>query len=109
MKLDNLPPAAIDWTKIPVVITRGASGEAKARTRRFDVTQLRFVEYSPGYIADGWCSKGHIVFVVAGAAIIEHANGERLSLVAGMSYQVGDGGPAHRLSSPAGATLFIVD
>jgi quercetin dioxygenase-like cupin family protein len=67
------------------------------------------VEYSPGYRADHWCQKGHILLCLAGEIETELADGRRFVLRPGMSYQVADNAEAHRSSSRTGATLFIVD
>jgi hypothetical protein len=67
------------------------------------------VEYSPGYRADHWCQKGHILLCLAGELETELADGRRFVLRPGMSYQVADNAEAHRSSSRTGATLFIVD
>ena len=67
------------------------------------------VEYSPGYLADHWCSKGHILLCLAGELHTELADGRTVVLRPGMSYQVADGAEAHRSRTTTGATLFIVD
>jgi hypothetical protein len=88
----------------------GATGTATARTRRFGDTQLRLVDYSAGYLADHWCDKGHVLLVVAGSLVIEHQDGRRYDLTAGMSWHVADdGAAAHRVVCEKGATVFIVD
>lgn len=79
------------------------------RTRRFGQVRLRIVEYSPGYVADHWCSKGHVVHCVQGEFTSELRTGKRQVLHQGMTYVVGDGNVAHRSSTESGATLFIVD
>jgi quercetin dioxygenase-like cupin family protein len=70
---------------------------------------VRVVEYSPGYIANHWCAKGHVVYVLSGEIISEQRSGTKFTLSAGMSYLVGDDSDAHRSYSPNGAKLFIVD
>jgi len=65
-------------------------------------------EYSPGYIADHWCSKGHILLCVHGELITELEDDRRYLLTSGMSYQVADHDAPHRSSSTRGATLLIV-
>ena len=70
---------------------------------------MRLVEYTPGYRADHWCRKGHILFCVDGELHTELADGRRYTLTAGMSYQVGDDAEPHRSSTAVGARLFIVD
>jgi quercetin dioxygenase-like cupin family protein len=67
------------------------------------------VEYSPGYLADHWCSKGHILLCLDGQLETELEDGRRFTLTAGMSYQVGDNAEPHRSSTAIGAKLFIVD
>jgi quercetin dioxygenase-like cupin family protein len=67
------------------------------------------VEYSPGYLADHWCDKGHILLVLEGSITTEFKDGSRVVVHAGESYQVADDTRAHRSSTAEGASLFIVD
>jgi quercetin dioxygenase-like cupin family protein len=67
------------------------------------------VEYSAGYKADHWCSKGHILLVLEGELRTELEDGRVTVLKPGQSYQVADGAEPHRSSTAAGARLFIVD
>ncbi len=68
------------------------------------------VEYTPGYLADHWCDKGHILFVIEGELTTELKDGRTFKLTAGCSYQVSDfGDAAHRSITQTGAKLFIVD
>ncbi len=67
------------------------------------------VEYTPGYLADHWCVKGHILLCLTGELHTELADGRTFKLVPGMSYQVADDAEPHRSSTEFGATLFIVD
>ena len=67
------------------------------------------VEYTPGYKADHWCTKGHIILVLEGELITKLQDGREVVLTLGMSYQVQDGGEAHRSETITGAKLFIVD
>jgi hypothetical protein len=67
------------------------------------------VEYSPGYVADHWCEKGHIILCVGGELNTELKDGRSFTLTPGMSYQVADGRDAHRSRTVKGARLFIVD
>jgi hypothetical protein len=110
MKLTNFSPDSTDWSKIPACVHAGASGTATERKRQVGELQLRVVEYSAGYVADHWCSKGHVIFVVAGDFTIEHQDGRSFMLTAGMSYHVADDDrAAHRARSDHGATIFVVD
>ena len=67
------------------------------------------LEYSPGYLADHWCEKGHILFCLEGELQTELEDGRTFVLTPGMSYQVADNGEPHRASTAAGAKLFVVD
>jgi hypothetical protein len=110
MKLENLPLGITDWSRVPASVQPGESGTATARTRQLGDIQVRVVDYSGDYVADHWCRKGHIVFVVAGGLVIEHQDGRRYTLTPGMSYHVADDdGPPHRALSGEGATVFVVD
>jgi quercetin dioxygenase-like cupin family protein len=46
------------------------------------------VEYTPGYLADHWCVKGHILLCTDGELETELDDGRRFTLKPGMSYQV---------------------
>ena len=110
MKLDGLPIGAVDWRQVPAVGHAGETGSATARSRDVGGVQLRIVQYGAGYRADHWCAKGHIVHVLAGELTIEHDDGRRFELSAGMSWHAPDAtGPPHRVLCEAGATVFIVD
>jgi quercetin dioxygenase-like cupin family protein len=67
------------------------------------------VEYSPGYRADHWCDKGHVLLVLEGELHTELKDGRVFILRPGMSYEVADGAASHRSSTPTGAKLFVVD
>ena len=72
--------------------------------------QVRVVEYGVGYVADHWCHKGHILFVLTGTLTIEHDDGGSYDVAAGESWHAGDDqGAPHRVVCPDGATVFIVD
>ena len=109
MKLMRMAEAVTDWSRLPATAAPVASGAAQVRARQLGDIQLRLVDYGTGYLADHWCSKGHVLLCVAGELETELADGRRFTLRPGMSYLVGDGAEPHRSSTAAGATLFIVD
>lgn len=109
MKLENLPFGLTDWSSIEPTEHKGDSGFALWRTRHFGEIRVRMVEYSPGYIADHWCVKGHILLCLEGELITELADGRKFTLSPGISYQVADHAEPHRSQTSAGAKLFIVD
>ncbi|AOB29619.1 hypothetical protein AKI39_01375 [Bordetella sp. H567] len=109
MKLSDIPFGTTDWSAIEATEHAGTTGKALWRTRQFGDIRVRMVEYTPGYLADHWCSKGHILLCLSGSLDTELEDGRRFTLRPGMSYQVADGAEAHRSSTAAGAVLFIVD
>jgi len=109
MEIIELPFGVTDWSAVEPSEHLGATGRALWRTRHFGTMRVRMVEYSPGYLADHWCTKGHIVLCVEGRFEAELADGRVFVLTPGRSYQVADGAEPHRSSTATGATLFIVD
>jgi hypothetical protein len=67
------------------------------------------VEYSPGYLADHWCQKGHIVHCLEGAFDSELKDGQSFHLTEGMTYVVSDDLSSHRSSTNVGVKLLIID
>jgi hypothetical protein len=109
MQMPPIPFGITDWAEVETTEHPGESGTATWRTRQFGSIRVRRVDYSPGYRADHWCAKGHILFCLAGELHTELADGRHYTLSPGMSYQVGDEAEAHRSSTATGAALFIVD
>lgn len=109
MQLSDIPFEITDWRRLEATEHAGEVGVARWRTRQFGAVRVRLVEYSPGYRADHWCQKGHILFCVAGELETELADGRLFRLGPGMSYQVADNAEPHRSRTATGATLFIVD
>jgi quercetin dioxygenase-like cupin family protein len=109
MKIADIPFGITDWSTIERTAHPGETGIAYWRTQRFGEIRVRMVEYSPGYLADHWCGKGHILLCLDGELHTELADGRVFTLRAGASYQVADGAEPHRSSTESGAMLFIVD
>jgi quercetin dioxygenase-like cupin family protein len=109
----NIPALAFTttaWSSVPATEHPGETGMALWRTLEIGDVRVRVVEYSPGYLADHWCDRGHILYVLEGELDTELKDGRRFKLTSGMSYQVSNHGDApHRSSTRSGATLFIVD
>lgn len=109
MKMTDIPFGTTDWADVPTTRHEGDAGFATWRTRQFGELRVRMVEYSPGYVANHWCSKGHILLVIEGEMETELADGRVFKMTPGVSYQVADGAEPHRSSTRTGARLFIVD
>ncbi|WP_075257814.1 DHCW motif cupin fold protein [Herbaspirillum camelliae] len=109
MKIANLPFGTTDWSQVPATEHPGVTGKAWWRTCQFGELRVRMVEYTPGYLADHWCVKGHVLLCLEGELHTELEDGRSFVLKPGMSYQVADGAEPHRSSTEVGAKLFIVD
>jgi quercetin dioxygenase-like cupin family protein len=109
VQLSDIPFGTTDWSAVEPTEHRGETGRATWRTRQFGAVRVRMVEYTPGYFADHWCSKGHILLCLEGELHTELEDGRSFTLTAGMSYQVADRAEPHRSSTQTGARLFIVD
>ena len=109
MQLMSIPFETTDWSDVPVTVHPGEQGSATWRTRHYGEIRIRVVEYSPGYLADHWCSKGHILYCLDGELRTELQDGRAFVLTPGVSYQTADGETPHRSSTATGARVFIVD
>jgi hypothetical protein len=109
MKITEIPFGITDWSQIKPTEHKGETGVASWRTRDFGNLRVRMVEYSPGYLADHWCVKGHILLCLEGELTTELKDGRKFLLKPGMSYQSSDDAEPHRSFTLTGAKLFIVD
>ena len=109
MRIDNLPFGTVDWNQVEVTTHAGITGEARWRTRRFGDVRVRMLEYTPGYSADHWCSKGHFLSCLEGELETKLADGRSFTLRPGMSYQVADDAEPHRSATRTGARLYVID
>lgn len=109
MHITAIPFGTTDWAHIEPAEHAGDQGFACWRTQTFGDIRVRMVEYSPGYVANHWCVKGHILLCLEGELHTELADGRVFVLRPGMSYQVADDAEPHRSRTSTGAKLFIVD
>ena len=109
MQINDIPFGTIDWASVARTEHQGETGFAYWQTHKFGPIRVRILEYSPGYLADHWCVKGHILFCLQGELHTELKDGRTFVLKPGMSYQVADEAEPHRSSTAIGAKLFVVD
>lgn len=109
MQMASFPFQTIDWSSVPKEEHKGETGMAYWQVKMMNQVRVRMVEYSAGYKADHWCSKGHVIYCYEGAMDTELDDGRVMKMTAGMCYLVGDNNEAHRSSSGNGCKLFIVD
>jgi len=113
MKMSDIPFGLTDWSEVEPTRHEGTTGFALWRTRSFGPAEnplrVRMVEYSPGYRADHWCVKGHILLCLEGSMETTLEDGRVFTLTPGVSYQVADNAEPHQSFTEHGAKLFIVD
>jgi quercetin dioxygenase-like cupin family protein len=109
MQMTGIPFETTNWSQVEPTEHKGESGMAYWRTREFGDIRVRMVEYTPGYLADHWCSRGHIILCLEGQLETELKDGRSFTLLPGMSYQVANDVAPHRSRTAVGAKLFIVD
>lgn len=109
MKIEGVPFQQIDWSRAPVKEAPGESGSFTQRFFEQGNLRVRLVEYSPGYKADHWCERGHVIHVLEGVLYTELKDGRTFVTPAGKTYVVQDGDSAHRSWTDSGAKMFVVD
>lgn len=109
MQMTHIPFGITNWPTMPSERKSGEAGWADCKVREFGDIRVRMLDYSPGYKADHWCTKGHILFCIEGELVTELKDGREFVLRPGMSYQVSDGAEPHRSHTLTGAKLFVVD
>ena len=109
MGLSNIPFQTIDWKNVPRTEHVGETGTSFWQTIQFDGLRIRVVEYTKNYLANHWCQKGHIVFVLEGEMTSELDTGEKSVLSKGMSYVVSDDLSSHRSITADRVKLLIID
>ena len=109
MEPKPIPYQAIDWTVIPKEEHPGETGTSFWQILQLPGLRIRIVEYSPGYLADHWCTKGHVVHCLEGEFVNEQQSGGKTVMRKGMTYVVSDEASSHCSRTEGGATLLIVD
>ena len=109
MQIPSFPFQVIDWNLIDEEVHKGISGTATWQVMYLGNIRVRRLRYSPGYEADHWCQKGHVLHCVEGEMDTEIEDGRVMKLSAGMTYIVGDDAEPHRSRTATGCLLFVVD
>ncbi len=106
---NEIPFNTINWKNIPKEEHTGEAGTSFWQIVQLGGLRIRLVEYLPGYLADHWCTKGHIVHCLEGSFVSEMENADPVMLEKGMTYVVSDGMSSHRSYSKEGVQLLIID
>ena len=107
--MSRFPFQTIDWSSIPKEEHPGETGVAYWQTYQLPGLRIRLVEYTAGYKADHWCTKGHIIHCLEGEFMSELKDGKTFALKKGMSYVVSDEMSSHRSYTKTGVKLLIID
>ena len=107
--MTTIPFQTIDWSNIEKTEHKGETGTSCWQTFQLNGLRIRLVEYSKGYVADHWCSKGHIVYCLQGAFVSELQNGKLFTLTKGMGYVVSDNACTQRSVVAKKVKLLIID
>ena len=83
MKIEGTAFTVVDWKEVTPTTHPGAEGNASWRTVGAGSAHIRVVEYSPGYVADHWCAKGHVVLILEGELTIELKDGRKFAVPVG--------------------------
>jgi hypothetical protein len=109
MEIKDIPFEVFDLEGTAGEEHAGVTGKAVWKTVQRGNVRMRIVEYTPGYLADHWCEKGHAVFVLEGDFESELKDGRKHRLSKGMGYLVADHAEPHRSRTERGVKLLIVD
>ena len=110
MYITEVPYTNINWDEVPITKHSGETGFAYRRIFETGNVRLRLVEYSPGYRADHWCCRGHVIHLLDGEIKFELKDGSMVSLIKGMSCCLSDSKSiAHKALTESGAFLLIID
>lgn len=72
--------------------------------------RVRIVEFEPGFKADHYCPRGHVLLVLEGEVQIRLKDGKEYKLTPSMSFQASDDEiNPHYVYSDKGGKVFIVD
>jgi len=110
MLINGVPFTVTDWSGVEPLEVSGETGASFMRIFERGNIRVRIIDYSPGYRADHWCSRGHVLLVLEGELCIELQNGRIFTLSAGMSFQASnDEVNPHLAFAEKGAKVFVVD
>lgn len=110
MTISGVPFTVTDWSGIAPEEHAGERGMSLWRVFSFGNVRARVVDYSPGYLSDHWCPRGHVFYVLEGEFEIELKDGRRFLLGPDMGFAAGDDeANPHLGRTGKGARVFIVD
>ncbi len=80
MLMFDIPFGTTEWDGVDARNTPAKPARRSGAPRNFNNIRVRMVEYTPGYLADHWCQKGHVLLVLEGELSTELADGRTVVL-----------------------------
>jgi hypothetical protein len=109
MLIPDHPFFTTDWREIESETISGETGIVIQKIKFVGDIRIRMLDYSANYLADHWCTKGHIIQCLEGEIQLVFDNGKESTLMSGMTFAVGDESSSHKTFSKNGCKLFIID
>lgn len=110
MKINKSAFSKIDWSNIIPTREAGSNGISFSKTVEIGSFRLTMVDYSSGFEANKWCSKGHILLVLDGEVGIKMKDGTLHLLTSDKSINLPDDlSNPHFIYSEKGGKVFMVD
>ena len=110
MQIISKQYSVIDWDVVPIEKHSGETGFVWSRTFEEGNIRIVLVEYSPGFRADHWCCRGHVLHLLDGEVNIELKDGSVIRLIKGMSCCISDNNAtAHKPFTVTGSLLLVID
>ena len=108
MKITNNPFKVIDWDKISETEHSAETGYSLWKTFESGNVRARIVVHTADFMADHYCEKGHIIFVLEGKLNIRLKDGSEYKISKGMSVIMEDSvSNPHLAYTEVKTTLFI--
>jgi quercetin dioxygenase-like cupin family protein len=101
------PCTVIKWASVEQVRQPGTSGDSFWRTVELQGLRLRVVEYPPKYLADHWCTRGHVLHLLAGEIAVNISDGAVWQLQRGMTCHLAPGFE-HQLRTVGDQTAVVL-
>ncbi len=110
MKIENVPFVVTTWPDVPPMEHKGETGMSYWKVFEQGNIRVRIVEFEPGFKADHYCPRGHVLLVLEGEVRIRLKDGKEYKLTPSMSFQASDDeANPHYVYSDKGGKVFIVD
>ena len=100
----------IDWERMPWDEPEGEPRPGyRCKTCVRDGQEVSLAEFSEGFVKEGWCEEGHLLYVLSGESTLRLKDGRVIHLRPGDTGILLAGEPhAHRMELAAGERILIL-